>query len=134
MIGKLSDKILNSLLEAIPIDFSVIDANDKILAWNKDDTRIFKRSEGVIGRNVRDCHPKKSLDKVEKILLEMKNGKRNKAEFWINIKIRNEENPKKIFIQYLALRDDKDKYLGCLECSQEISYIQSLKGEKRLLN
>ena len=47
MIGKLPDDVLNSILETIPIEFSVLDANDKVLAWNKHETRIFKRPVGA---------------------------------------------------------------------------------------
>lgn len=131
MVGKLTGSVLEALLETIPVEFSVIDENDEVLAWNKHETRIFKRPEAVIGRDVHNCHPKKSLDKVETILSEMKKGVRDKAEFWIDMEIA--KKPEKVFIQYFALRDNNGKYLGCLEASQKISHIQSLKGEKRLL-
>jgi DUF438 domain-containing protein len=132
MIGEVSKEVLEALLETIPVEFSLIDENDKVLAWNKHDTRIFKRPEAVIGRDVRDCHPKRSLDKVEKIISEMKEGTRDKAEFWIDMPI--DDKPEKILIQYFALRNKNGKYLGCLEASQRITHIQSLKGEKRLLD
>ena len=131
MIGSISKEILDSLLETIPIEFSVLDANDKVLAWNKHETRIFKRPVGVVGRDVRNCHPKKSLDKVEKILNEMKEGKRDKARFWIDLEKNNEK--RKVLIEYYALRDKNGRYLGCLEATQDITEIQTLKGEKRLL-
>jgi len=35
----------------------------------------------LISRDVRDCHPKASLNKVETILVEMKAGKRDNARF-----------------------------------------------------
>ncbi|GAI85562.1 unnamed protein product, partial [marine sediment metagenome] len=35
MIGKLSENVLEAVLETIPIEFSVVDENDKVLAWNK---------------------------------------------------------------------------------------------------
>lgn len=132
MIGELDRDILEVLLETIPIEFSVVDATDEVLAWNRHETRIFKRPESVVGKNVRNCHPKKSLDKVEAILSEMKAGTRDKAEFWINMEI--DKKKEKILIQYFALRDKNMKYLGCLEASQRISHIQSLTGEKRLLD
>jgi hypothetical protein len=132
MIGDLPKSILDSLLETIPIEFSVIDENNKVLAWNKHNIRIFKRPTGVIGKDVRDCHPKKSLHKVEQILKEMKEGKREKARFWIDIKKDNKK--RKILIEYYALRDPNGKYLGCLEASRDITEIQSLTGEKRLLD
>ena len=132
MIGSISKEILDSLLETIPIEFSVLDANDKVLAWNKHETRVFKRPVGVVGRDVRNCHPKKSLDKVEKILNEMKEGKRDKARFWIDLEKNSEK--RKVLIEYYALRDKNGKYLGCLEATQDITEIQTLKGEKRLLD
>ena len=134
MIGKLPEKILNALLETIPVEFSVVDESDNVLAWNKHDTRIFKRPSGVVGKNVKDCHPKKSLDKVEKILQEMKDGTRDKARFWIDLPIGKNNEKNKVLIEYYALRDPSGKYLGCLEASQNISEIKKLEGENRLLN
>ncbi len=134
MIGQLDTKILDALLETLPVEFSVVDGDDNVLAWNKHDTRIFKRPAGVVGRNVRDCHPKKSLAQVEKILEEMKAGKRDKARFWIDLRFESQEEPQKILIEYYALRDSEGTYLGCLEASQNVTEIQSLTGEKRLLD
>ena len=134
MIGKLSDEILEAVLETIPIEFSVVDADNKVLAWNKYETRIFKRPEGVVGRDVRNCHPKKSLDKVEQIISEMRAGKRDKARFWIDLPIGPNQEKQKILIEYYALRDSANKYLGVLEASQNISDYQKITDEKRLLD
>ncbi len=131
MIGTLPEDILEAVLETIPVEFSVLDKNDKVLAWNKHKTRIFTRPKSVVGRDVRDCHPKESLHKVERILEEMKERKRDKARFWIDLNINDETH--KILIEYYALRDENGEYLGCLEASRDITDIQSLTGEKRLL-
>ena len=131
-IGKLSDPLLASLLETLPVEFSITDENDKVVAWNRHETRIFRRTQNVLGRDVRNCHPKGSVDKVERILSEMKAGTRESAEFWIDMKI--DDKPEKILIQYFALRDGAGKFLGCLECSQKISHIQSMSGQKRLMD
>jgi PAS domain S-box-containing protein len=130
--GTLPQNILTSLLETLPMEFSITDADDNVVAWNKHETRIFRRSDNVLGRNVRACHPKQSLQKVETILSEMKAGKREKAEFWIDLTI--DGAVEKVLIQYYALRDQAGKYVGCLECSQKIGHIQSLTGQKRLLD
>jgi PAS domain S-box-containing protein len=134
MIGKLPEKVLAALLETIPVEFSVVDADDRVLAWNKHATRIFKRPEGVVGRSVKDCHPKASLHKVESILREMKAGKRDRARFWIDLPLGKDGAKQKVMIEYYALRNSAGEYLGCLECSQNISEIQALSGEKRLLD
>jgi hypothetical protein len=134
MIGNLPDTIVKALIETIPLEFSVIDKNDKVLAWNKHETRIFKRPENVVGRDVRNCHPKKSLDKVEQILKEMKEGKRNKAQFWIDLPLGEHQEKQKVLIEYYALRDSSGSYVGCLEATQNIESLQKLTGEKRLLD
>jgi len=134
MVGQLERNVLEALLETLPIEFSLVDENDKVLAWNKHETRIFRRHKGIIGRDVRDCHPKGSLEKVEIILSEMKTGKRDKAQFWIDLNIKGNENPQKILIEYYALRDTTGRYLGCLEVSQNITPIQKITGQKRLLD
>jgi hypothetical protein len=134
MIGKLPEDILQAVLETIPLEFSVIDRNDKVLAWNKHSTRIFKRPEAVVGRDVQNCHPKKSLGKVEQILKEMKAGKRDKARFYIDLPLGPNQERQKVLVEYYALRDEQGKYLGCLEASQNIAELQKLSGEKRLLD
>jgi hypothetical protein len=134
MIGKLPTEVLEAMLETIPVEFSIVDANDEVLAWNKHKTRIFKRPEAVLGRNVRNCHPRNSLDKVETILSEMKAGSRDHARFWIDLPIGEEGQKEKVLIEYYALRASTGEYLGCMECSQNVSAIQALSGEKRLLD
>jgi PAS domain S-box-containing protein len=103
MIGKMKEAVLDAMLETIPVEFSVLDDNDKVLTWNKHKTRIFKRPEGAVGRDVRQCHPQKSLDKVEKIIAEMKAGTRDKARFWIDLPIGKDGEKQKILIEYYAL-------------------------------
>ena len=132
MIGNLPKQVLDAILETIPLEFSIIDENDDVLAWNRHETRIFKRPMGVVGRNVRKCHPKRSVDKVEAILKEMKDGTRDKARFWIDIPI--DGIKQKVMIEYYALRDKDGKYLGCMEASQNITEIQKLEGQKKLLD
>ncbi len=134
MTAKIDSKIMDVMLETIPFEFSLVDHNDKVLAWNKHESRLFKRPKGVLGKDVRDCHPKESLAQVESIVAEMKSGKRNKARFWIDMDIDGKQGPQKILIEYYALRDAQETYLGCLEVSQNITDLQQLSGEKRLMN
>jgi PAS domain S-box-containing protein len=134
MIGKPNEEELEAILETLPLEFSVLNKDDEVLAWNKHETRIFKRPEAATGRNVRQCHPPKSVDKVEKIISEMKNGRRDVAEFWIDLPIGEGGAKRKILIRYFALRNKNGKYIGCLEASMDITDIQKIKGEKRLLD
>jgi hypothetical protein len=127
MTGNIGKEVLDAVLNALPVEISFVDENDTVRYFNKNGDRIFPRPPAVIDRKVQDCHPKKSLHKVSQILDDFKNNKRSSAEFWIDLKGR------KIYIRYFAVRDENRKYLGCLEVSQDITDIQKIKGEKRLL-
>ena len=127
MIENLSKEQLEGILEAIPVEISFVDENDLVKLWNKHETRIFKRPISVIGKSVQNCHPKQSVDKVNTVLSDLKSGKRDFAEFWIDLRGR------KIYIRYFAVRDKDGKYLGTLEVGQDITDIKQIEGEKRLL-
>ena len=127
MIENVNKETLERILDTLPVEFSFIDDTDTVRIFNKNGDRIFPRPRSVIGRRVQDCHPSKSLHKVQQIIDEMKAGNRDVAEFWIDHK------GIKVFIRYFAVRSKDGKYLGCLEVSQEITQIQKIKGEKRLL-
>lgn len=126
MIENLSYDILEAIFDAMPIEISFIDGEDTVRYYSKGDKRIFKRTPSVIGLKVQNCHPKKSLDKVNQVLNNLREGKKDSEEFWIDL------NDRKIYIRYFAVRDKNGKYLGTLEASQDITDIQKIKGEKRL--
>jgi PAS domain S-box-containing protein len=126
MKGEVAEEVLSKVLDSLPFEFSYVDEDDRVRLFNKNGDRIFPRPPGVIGRRVQDCHPSKSVDKVQQILDEMKAGKRDSAEFWIDL------NDRKIHIRYFAVRENGE-YMGCLEVSQDITDLQKIRGEKRLL-
>lgn len=116
------------MLNSMPVEISFVDENDQVRYFNKNGDRIFPRPRSVIGRMVRQCHPQKSLHKVTQIIEAFKNGKRDSAEFWINLKGRL------VYIRYFPVRNSGGKYLGTLEVSQDITDIKKIEGEKRLLD
>ncbi len=126
--GQLTADQVNLIMTHLPVDISFVNENDEVAYYSAGPERIFPRSPGVIGRKVQNCHPPKSVDMVEKILLSFKAGTRNVAEFWIQM------HGKVIHIRYFAVRDQAGTYRGCLEVSQDITQIQKLTGNKRLLD
>jgi len=125
--GGLSLEQLNLVLSALPLDLQFVDEHDHVLYYSEGG-RIFPRSPGVIGRKVQNCHPPKSFAMVQKIIDEFRAGRRDKADFWIQMKGRF------LLIQYFAVRDEKGAYTGTLEVSQDVTDIRKLEGQKRLLD
>tara|TARA_R110000868_G_scaffold342194_2_gene603015 strand:+ start:26677 stop:27654 length:978 start_codon:yes stop_codon:yes gene_type:complete len=126
--GYMTPEQVNLLLRFLPVDITYVDENDKVIFYNRGDDRVFSRSKGIIGREVKFCHPPKSVGMVLRIVEEFRNGTKDVAEFWFNFKGRI------IHIRYFAIRDNDKKYRGVIEMSQDVTDIQQLEGEKRLLD
>ena len=128
MLEKFSIETLEAIFNTLPVDLTFVDETDTVRYYSKGDDRIFRRTPAVIGRKVQDCHPKESLHKVTQVASDLKSGRRDVAEFWIDLKGR------KIYIRYFAVRDREGKYLGTLEVTQDITDLQKIAGEKRLVD
>lgn len=126
--GLLTIEQLILIFSHLPVDLTYVDEFNKVRFFSTPPHRIFPRTVAIIGRDVNNCHPHESVHVVEKIVESFRNGSRDKADFWITVR------GKKILIQYFAVRDEQGKYRGVLEASQEITEIQALQGEKRILD
>jgi len=126
--GYMTVEQVNLLLKTMPLDLTFVDENDKVIFYNRGEERVFPRSAGIIGREVKFCHPPKSVGTVLKIIDEFRKGTKNESSFWINFKGRL------IYIRYFAVRDADKNYKGVIEMSQDITDIKNIEGEKRLLD
>lgn len=126
--GSLSKEEVEAVLDSLPVDISFVDKEDRVKYFNKAEERIFVRTKAVIGRKVQLCHPQKSVHVVNSILEAFKTGKKDVAEFWINM------NGCLIHIRYFAVRTKDGEYLGTMEITQDITDIKKIEGEKRLLD
>ncbi len=128
MLETLSTETLEAIFDTLPVDITFVDDADTVRYYSRGDKRIFKRSPAVIGRKVQDCHPRESLHKVNQVVSDLKEGGKDVAEFWIDLKGR------KIYIRYFAVKDKDGRYIGTLEVSQDITDIQKIEGERRLVD
>lgn len=119
---------LIAMLNTIPFDVTFVDKEDTVRYFTQGKDRIFARTRAILGRKVQLCHPPSSVHVVHQILDDFRCGKQDRAAFWINL------DGRFIHIEYFALRDEDDGYLGTLEVSQDLTEKRKLKGEQRLLN
>ena len=126
--GQMTLEQINLMLTHLPVDLTFVDENDRVAYYSEGPERIFPRSPAIIGREVRNCHPPKSVHLVNNILDAFKSGSKDTAEFWIELKGRF------IYIRYFAMRDADGYYKGTLEVSQDLTEIRRLEGERRLLD
>ncbi|HVL68139.1 MAG TPA: PAS domain-containing protein [Vicinamibacterales bacterium] len=127
--ANLSPEVLAAMLNTLPLELSFVDADDRVRYFSHEhQPKIFPRSRGAIGRAVQQCHPPKSVDKVNLILASFKAGQRDVAEFWLDMRGR------KVHVRYFAVRSPDGRYLGTLETVQDIAPLQQLTGERRLID
>ena len=128
MLETLATEQIEAIFDTLPIDLTFVDDTDAVRYYSRGDRRTFKRSPAVVGKQVQNCHPQKSLSVVEQVVTDLKSGKRDVVEFWIDL------NGRKMYIRYFAVRDRAGKYRGIVEVTQDITDIQKIEGEKRLLD
>jgi hypothetical protein len=119
---------LETLFRTLPIDITFVDRDDKVKFFSLGPDRVFTRNRAIIGRDVRMCHPPSSVHVVEQILSDFKSGKENSAAFWISM------GGRFIYIEYFALKDKNNSYLGTIEFTQDLTKLRKLEGEQRLLS
>jgi DUF438 domain-containing protein len=124
--GALVKEEVDALLKTLPVDITFVDKDDTVRYFSK--SEIFLRTKAILGRKVQQCHPQKSVHIVNRILDSFKSGKKDAAEFWIQME------GKMIHIRYFAVRDKDGKYVGTMEVTQDITGIKKIEGEKRLLD
>ena len=125
--GTLSLEQLVAIFSTLPVDLTFVDADDRVAFFSEGPKRVFARSRAIIGRLVQNCHPPRSVDVVDRILADFREGRQNVAEFWIPFTGRF------VHIRYFAVRSEDGRYLGTLEVTQDVGAIRTLEGERRLL-
>lgn len=125
--GKLTLEQINLLFRHLPVDLSFVDENELIKFYSDTPHRIFPRSANVIGREVKNCHPAKSVHVVEEIVEKFRSGEQSQAEFWIN------KPGLFIYVIYTAVRDENGRFRGVLEMMQDCTHIRELEGSRTLL-
>lgn len=126
--GAFAPRQLEVVLNTIPFDVTFVDESDTVRYFSHGRERIFARSKAILGRKVQFCHPPQSVNMVQRILDDFREGRQEHAQFWI------EMGGRFICIEYFALRNENEAYLGCLEVSQDLTAKRALTGQQRLLN
>ncbi len=125
--GNLSLEQLIGVFSTLPVDVTFVDAEDRVAFFSEGPDRVFARSRAIIGRKVQNCHPPRSVDVVDRILNDFREGRQDVAEFWINFQGRF------VHIRYFAVRNASKQYVGTLEVTQDATRLRTLVGERRLL-
>lgn len=121
--GELNAQQLSLIFSAMPMDITFIDENDTVKFFTSGKDRIFPRPLSALGKQVYGCHGPKAAKTVRKLLKDFKGKKRTSMERWLI------KEDTMVRVYYVALYDDKGRYRGTLETSQDMgSYKEMWKG------
>lgn len=119
--GQVTLEQLIAIFKTIPQEFDLLDEND-IVRWYSNNHSLFSRDLSDLNKHVLDVHPKHSADRVKKVLAQMHDNTRDSIEMTIPAK------GKQIHISFYALRDKFDRYLGCVEVTEDVTeFVKSSK-------
>ena len=127
MIENLSQEQIKAMFDALPFQMVFIDADDRIQWWNDSKARLMEAPKDRLGKDVRDCHKKESLPRLEKMLADFKSGKADEAEFWIVV----EEIGLRALNRFFAIRDQEGRYLGTMEYLLNFGTIEQIAEAKK---
>ncbi len=119
MRGTISDELLGPVIDSLPVELTLIDADDRYTMWSQLEQEIFHRPDEILGKDVMVCHPPESHERIRQLLDSFKSGERNNHVF-IKDCTGPDGGPAKIHMEYKAIRDPEGTYLGCLEICRYI--------------
>jgi uncharacterized protein len=105
--GHLTQEQVELLFAHMPVGFAIADEDDVMRFWAGETFATCHQK--FIGRDVRDCHPKRAHETLEAVLADLKSGAKDEIDTIEHGKDGSER------IIYTALRDADGVYRGVLE-------------------
>ena len=115
--GSLTVDQLNAMLNTMPMEVTFVDHED-INRYFNDGEKVFKRPTTAIGRDVYSCHPPKVEPIVRGIIDSFRKGERDNVAIWL------EKVGRPFYVNYMAVRDQNNNYLGTLELVQDMQFAK----------
>ena len=115
--GSLTLEQLDAMLNTMPMEITFVDHVD-INRYFNDGEKVFKRPTTAIGRDVFSCHPPKVEPIVRGIIESFRNGERDNVAVWL------EKVGRTFYVNYMAVRDQNNNYLGTLELVQDMQFAK----------
>ena len=115
--GSLTVDQLNAMLNTMPMEVTFVDHED-INRYFNDGEKVFKRPTTAIGRDVFSCHPPKVEPIVRGIIESFRKGERDNVAVWL------EKVGRPFYVNYMAVRDQNNNYLGTLELVQDMQFAK----------
>ncbi|MDO5037491.1 MAG: DUF438 domain-containing protein [Tissierellia bacterium] len=115
--GQLTPHQVTALLNTIPLEITFVDG-DNINRYFNEGPKVFKRPTMALGREVFSCHPPKIEPLVREIIEDFRHHRRDSVPVWM------EKGGRTFLVQYMAVRDHEDQYVGTVEVVQDMEFAK----------
>jgi len=115
--GSMTLDQLDAMLNTMPMEVTFVDHED-INCYFNDGEKVFKRPTTAIGRDVYSCHPPKVEPIVRGIIDSFRKGDRDNVAVWL------EKQGRPFYVNYMAVRDQNNNYIGTLELVQDMQFAK----------
>ena len=115
---------LDAMLNTMPMEVTFVDHED-INRYFNDGEKVFKRPTTAIGRDVFSCHPPKVEPIVRGIIDSFRKGDRDNVAVWL------EKQGRPFYVNYMAVRDQNNNYIGTLELVQDMQFAKEHFGRSK---
>jgi len=115
--GSMTLEQLDAMLNTMPMEVTFVDHED-INRYFNDGEKVFKRPTTAIGRDVYSCHPPKVEPIVRGIIDSFRKGDRDNVAVWL------EKQGRPFYVNYMAVRDQNNNYIGTLELVQDMQFAK----------
>ena len=122
--GTLTVDQLDAMLNTMPMEVTFVDHED-INRYFNDGEKVFKRPTTAIGRDVFSCHPPKVEPIVRGIIDSFRKGDRDNVAVWL------EKQGRPFYVNYMAVRDQHNNYIGTLELVQDMQFAKEHFGRSK---
>ena len=122
--GTLTVDQLDAMLNTMPMEVTFVDHED-INRYFNDGEKVFKRPTTAIGRDVYSCHPPKVEPIVRGIIDSFRKGDRDNVAVWL------EKQGRPFYVNYMAVRDQNNNYIGTLELVQDMQFAKEHFGRTK---
>ena len=124
--GYLTLKEIDRILDHLQIEITFVSKDNIFSYFNQQighERKILPRSQTAIGRHVEKCHPPKVVDKVKRVIENLRTKRTESETMWFS------RNGFFALIIYRGVYDENGDFMGVLETVQNIEPLFDLKDQ-----
>jgi DUF438 domain-containing protein len=119
--GALTAAEMEAIFRTLPFNMYFSDAEDINRIFSEPDAKDDRQLVQALGNTVQSCHSGKSVPAVNKLLDDLRSGRKDVIETL------KEKDGKFTHNRYFAVRDRDGSFLGCLEVTQDVTEIRKME-------